>query len=184
MKIKDGTLHLVSEKSPGPDGFSFEFYKHCWNSIKSDLLRVVYNFYNHQVSLERINYSYIILIPKEEFNYTIRNYRLISLMNGIVKIISKVLSTRLAKKLDSMISPTQSAFIHSRTLSDNFAAAKEVISHAVASKHKGIIYKLDFEKAFDRVEWSFILDIPSARGFRSKWCRWIYDIISIANHQS
>ena len=75
-----------------------------------------------------------------------------------------MLSSRLVLKLDSMISPTQSAFIRRRTLPDNFIAAKEIISQAFMTKQKGIIFKLEFEKAFDKVERSFLLDLLHARG--------------------
>ena len=101
-------------------------------------------------------------------------------MNGIIKIISKVLSSRLASKLDKLIAATQFAFIQKRNLADNFAAAKGIISHAAQSKHKGILYKLDFEKVFDNVTWSFLLDLLKARGLGNKWYKWTVDIISTA----
>ncbi|XP_073116175.1 uncharacterized protein [Elaeis guineensis] len=103
-----------------------------------------------------------------------------SLMNGVVKILSKVLSKRLANKLDSLISPNQSAFIKDRNIADIFAAAKEMVSQVHKSKEKGIIYKLDFKKAFDNVAWPFLLDLLIARGFSVRWRCWIQDIITTA----
>ena len=55
-------------------------------------------------------------------------------------------------------------------LADNFAAAKEIIPQAAKSKQKGFVYKLDFEKVFDNVEWTFLMDLLYARGFGSRWC--------------
>ena len=110
----------------------------------------------------------------------VKDFRPISLMNGVVKILSKVLSLRLAKKLENLVSPNQSAFIKGRNIADIFAAAKEIISQANKSKMKGIIYKLDFEKAFDNVAWSFLFDFLCARGFSIRWCRWIQSIVTTA----
>ena len=98
-------------------------------------MRVMFSFYYHQTILERINYSYITLIPKKESNYTVKDYHPICLLHGVVKIISKVLLMRLAGKLDSLIAPTQFAFIRGRTFAESFTTTKEVISQAHKANH-------------------------------------------------
>lgn len=179
-EIKNAVFQLASQKSPGPDGFSFEFYKKFWHILKHDLIKMFQNFYTHQISLDRLNYSYIALIPKKESSCSVKDFRPISLMNGITKIFSKVLSLRLAKKMESLIANSQSAFIQGRSTSDNFATAQEIISQAARSKLKGIVYKLDFEKAFDNVAWPFLFDLLQARGFGERWCKWMSDIVTTA----
>ncbi|XP_073105904.1 uncharacterized protein [Elaeis guineensis] len=89
------------------------------------------------------------------------------LLHEVVKIISKTLSLRLAKKLDRLIAPSQSTFIRGGTLADDFMAASEIISQARKFNRKDIVYKSDFEKAFDNVAWPFLLELLEARGFSS-----------------
>lgn len=180
QEIKNAVFQLASNKSPGPDGFPLDFYKRFWHIIKQDLIEVFTCFYHHQTSIDRLNFSFITLIPKKDLDCTVKDYRPISLMNGIVKIISKVLSLRLSTKLDKLIKSSQSAFIKGKTISDVFATASELISHSAQSKQKGIILKLDFEKAFDNVAWPFLFNLLKARGFGERWCRWIEDIITTA----
>lgn len=100
--------------------------------------------------------------------YIIKDFRPINIMNGMVKIISKVISRRLTKKLDNLlIAPTQSTFIQGRNMVDNFMVANDVNTQASKGKHGGIIHKIDFEKSFDHVEWSFLLrSAPVGKGIR------------------
>ena len=81
-----------------------------------------------------------------------KGFRPISLINRVTKIISKVLSKRLSTKIESLISSSQSAFIRGRNIFECFAMAMETINFCKNEAHKGVVYKVDFEKAFDNVD--------------------------------
>lgn len=103
---------MTSEKAPGSDGFTNAFYKSCWSVIKHDVLNAFHSLYNfHTGPLERLNSTTIVLIPKKEVTELTSDFRPISLIHSFAKLVSKVLAVRLASKIDSMFSISQSAFI-------------------------------------------------------------------------
>ena len=93
-------------------------------------------------------------------------------MNGVLKILSKVLCIRLSKLYGNLISDDQAAFRKRRQINDSFLTVAEIISHSRRMKASGVLLKLDFEKAFDMVSWPFLLAILKARGFSDRWCKW------------
>jgi len=110
-------------------------------------------FENNNLNMTRLNYVMLTLIPKEENASEIRKFRPIALINCSFKIFSKALNNRLTRIIDRLISPNQTAFI-------NEVARK---------KEAGIILKIDYEKAYDRVNWNFHLEVLKSRGFSEKW---------------
>lgn len=101
------------------------------------------------------------------------DYRPISLINSTLKIISKLLATRLGSVLDMLVDNAQSAFLKGRCILDNVAIAEELIYSMQKRKIPGLILKMDFAKAFDLVDWDFLLDLLRARGFGGRWIGWI-----------
>lgn len=146
-------------KSPGPDGFPVVFYNNFWHIIGSDVTSSVLDFLNAKNLPAPINFTFIVLIPKVKKPTRMTEFRPISLCNVIYKIGSKVVANRLKMVLPSMISPTQSAFVPNRLITDNVLLAFE-LNHYINSKPKGkedfMTLKLDVSKAYDRVEWSFL----------------------------
>jgi hypothetical protein len=94
-EIEDIVKKLPNDKSPGPDGFNNEFIKSCWPIIGDDILSLVTDFYNGEVELESINTSFITLIAKNDTPLNAGDYRPISLLNSVLKIITKLLANRL-----------------------------------------------------------------------------------------
>jgi hypothetical protein len=102
-------------------------------------------------------------------------FRPVSLCNIIYKIISKILVNKFKGLLHYFISPHQSAFVRTKTIQDNTIMAHELF-HTINSKRgkSGLMaIKIDIEKAFDKMEWNFILAILSKLGFHSTWINWI-----------
>ena len=148
-EIKAALWSLKAFKVPGPDGLHARFFHRFWLIVGSLVVNVV-----KKVFLER-------KVP-EYFNKThIANYRSISLCNTIYKIITKIIVVRLRPHLDKLICPLQAAFVPGRKGVDNAIIVQEIINSL--SKKKGKVgymaLKIDLEKAYDKLEWSFIREV-------------------------
>ncbi|XP_039126955.1 uncharacterized protein LOC120263117 [Dioscorea cayenensis subsp. rotundata] len=176
-EIKKAVFDLGGDKAPGPDGFPLHFFKHFWDIINPDLLLLCNDFFFHRANLERINWASIALIPKVDSPEALGDFRPISLINSSLKIISKLLASRLSKIINSLVSTEQSAFLKGRCILDNIATAEELIFSIHKRRLSGHILKVDFAKAFDLVDWDFLFDLLRARGFGERWIRWIMDIL-------
>jgi hypothetical protein len=104
----------------------------------------------------------------------------ISLLNCLVKLITKALVLRLKGCLTSLIDLDQSGFVRSRCISDSFIYVMEIIQSCKIRKKKVVVLKLDFRKAFDTVSWDYLLRVLQIRGFPRKWISWIHMLTSSA----
>jgi hypothetical protein len=167
VRLSDGN------KSPGPDGFNFSFFKKCWGMLK-DEIRIMFDQFHGNSCFPKSFLSYFVtLIPKVSSPSSLTDFRPISLLGSLYKLIAKVLTKRLALVMDSVISTNQSAFIKGRNLVDGVVVVNEAVDWAKKSKKDCLIFKVDFEKAYDSVEWNFLDYMLSRCGFCAKWIEWI-----------
>jgi len=113
------------------------------------------------------------MISKRANPENINDFRPISLIWCIYKLLSKVLAKRLSKVLDEIISECQHAFVYGGKISDAILIANETVDEAIRHNKKGVLCKLDMEKAFDPVNWDFIDYMFQKMGFGQKWRSWI-----------
>ena len=127
-----------------------------------------------------LNQTLIALIPKQLGPETISQFRPISLCNTVYKIVSKILVNRIRPLLPKLISPMQAAFLQGRRGADNVIIAQELIYSL--GKRRGqegfMAVKIDLEKAFDRLEWSFIRMVLTHFGFPKNIIRLILSCVS------
>ena len=129
-EIKDAVWECGSDKTPGPDGLNFIFIKEFWEVIKIDVLRFMDEFYAHESFSKGCNASFITLVPNVKDPQNLHEYRPISLIGCIDKMVAKVLARRLKGVMPLFIDETQSAFIEGRHLLHSTLIANEVIHEA------------------------------------------------------
>jgi hypothetical protein len=105
------------DKAPGPDGFTSRFYTLCWPIIKADVMEAFHTLWRGDSrGLHVANQALIALLPKRADAVEVKDFRPISLIHSVAKLIAKVLSTRLAPTMLHLLGPHQSAFIRGRCL--------------------------------------------------------------------
>jgi hypothetical protein len=181
-EVKEAINQMPGDKAPGPDGFTGLFFKKCWDIIKDDLMKVVNDFGNlHVANFHWLNSANIALLPKKEGAEDISDYRPISLIHAIAKIIAKVLALRLSPLMNDLVSNAQSAFIKKRSIHDNFLYVRNLAKRFHKNKTPALLFKLDIRKAFDSVRWEFIVDLLQRRGFPSRFRNWITALLTTSS---
>ena len=171
---------MRSNAAPGPDGLNAEFYKSSWDWTGKDVIKLVSDFYNNAHLQPELNMTHIAMIPKINNPMTPKDYRPISLCNVVYKIIAKSLAERIKSHLPHIIHPSQTAFIKGRHIASNIIIAQEILHSFNLKnwKHKAFLLKVDLAKAFDRIEWHFIVSALKRQGFKDKFVDLIYKCIS------
>ena len=152
-------------KSPGADGLSVEFYSHFWDSLGEVLVAVFNQGLQNGELPDSMKASITRLVHKKDDKRNLKNWRPISLLNVDYKICSKAVSIRLAKVLGSIVDPDQTCSIPGRTIFSNLALLRDTLAFIERKNETGILLSLDQEKAFDRVDRSFLLNLLQHFGF-------------------
>jgi hypothetical protein len=161
------------EKSPGPDGWTVEFYLHFFDLIKDDLLNVVEDVRISGRLAGSLNSTFLALIPKINNPQNFGDFRPISLCNLVYKIISKVLAIRIKPVLSKTLSAEQFGFLEGRQIHDAIGTTHECIHSIKKGNKKALILKLDLQKAYDHVDWDFLRLILLQVGFGVAMTNWI-----------
>ena len=123
----------------------------------------------------------MVLIPKKAGAEDLRDFRPINLVGSLYKWLAKVLANRLKKVVGKVVSRAQGAFVKRRQILDAVLIANEAIDSVLKNNENGILCKLDIEKTYDNVDWSFLLTTMQKMGFGEKWIGWIKWCISTAS---
>ena len=171
-----------SGKTPGTDGFPAEFYRFFWTEISNELIDSFnYGFKSGSLSISQRR-GIISLIPKKFKDKTIlENLRPISLLNVDYKILTKTIAKRLEKVLPNIINIDQTGYVKGRYIGENIRLIQDVIHFTNLTNQKGIAIFLDFKKAFDSVEWSYLnaaLELFNFGPDILNWFKIIYNNVS------
>nr|GEX03201.1 putative RNA-directed DNA polymerase, eukaryota, reverse transcriptase zinc-binding domain protein [Tanacetum cinerariifolium] len=179
-EIRSAIWSCGENKSPGPDGYSFEFFKKYWNFVGPDLCEAVEYFFETGLFAEGYNSSFIALIPKVADAKLVNDFRPISLIGCIHKVVTKILANWLSLVIVDLVSDTQSAFIANRHILDGPFILNEILHWCKRKNKQAMFFKVDFAKAYDTVRWDYLLDVLEAFGFGHTWCNWIPGTLSSA----
>nr|GEW82072.1 RNA-directed DNA polymerase, eukaryota [Tanacetum cinerariifolium] len=149
-------------KSPGPDGYTFEFFRKYWSFVGPDFCVTVEYFFENGSFPKGCNSSFIALIPKVTDAKFVTDFRPISLIGCIYKVVMKILANRLALVISDLVSDTQSAFFANRQILDGPFILNEVLNWCKRKKKQAMFFKVDFAKAYDSVHWDYLLDVLQA----------------------
>ncbi|RVW90110.1 Transposon TX1 uncharacterized 149 kDa protein [Vitis vinifera] len=172
---------LNGDKAPGPDGFTMAFWQFSWSFLKEEVMGFFKEFHDQGKFVKSINASFLVLIPKKGGAEDLKDFRPISLVGSLYKLLAKVLANRLKKVMGKLVSKSQNAFVEGRQILDASLIANEAIHSMQNSGGGGILCKLDIEKAYDHVNWSFLFWLMEMMGFGAKWISWIQWCIGIVS---
>lgn len=172
-ECEEALKNMKNNKSPGSDGLPVEFYKTFWNDIKSILI-------------ESLNYAYevgelsptqkrgiLTLLFKKNDKYLLKNWRPISLLNTDYKILARVLADRLKCVINKIIHTDQNGYIKGRSIGYNIRLIQDVIEYFENDNIEGAIIFLDFHKAFDTVNHTFLHLVLEKFNFGNSFIKWV-----------
>ena len=156
-EISNALKLMKNEKSPGPDGYTAEFFKFFWNDLKIFLHRS----YLESIQIGKLSITQrqgmISILPKgnkpREF---LKNWRPISLLNITYKILSGAVAKRLKNTLNDLIHENQKGFLPGRFIGENIRILYDLMQYTDENHIPGLLTLIDFEKAFDSLSWNFI----------------------------
>ncbi|GJX96354.1 cysteine-rich receptor-like protein kinase [Tanacetum coccineum] len=149
-EVWDDVISCGGDKAPRPDGLDFTFIKRFWDVFKKDMIDAIKWFWDRKEISRVCNSLFVTLIPKVADPIGLGEYRPISLIGEV-----------------------QNAFIGDRFILDGILIANETVDFVKKNKSKGLIFKVDFKKAYDSINWRYLCTILRGMGFGEKWCSWI-----------
>ncbi|RVW82341.1 Transposon TX1 uncharacterized 149 kDa protein [Vitis vinifera] len=179
-EIHSALMEMNGDKAPGPDGFTVAFWQDAWDFAKEEIMEMFKEFHEHSSFVKSLNNTFLVLIPKKSGAENLGDFRPISLVGGLYKLLAKVLANRLKKVIGKVVSIAQNAFVKGRQILDASLIANEVIDSWQKRKEKGLICKLDIEKAYDSINWKFLMKVLQKMGFGPKWMGWMWSCVSSA----
>ena len=177
LTIEECTKVLSSfnnDKTPGSDGLTIEFYRFFWNALGAFVVDSFnYAFQRGSLSISQ-KLGIITLIPKKSKDLEhLKNWRPISLLNTDYKIATKAIAARLGTVLPSIIHPCQAGYIKGRYIGECIRLISDTMSYTKENNLTGAAVFLDFEKAFDSIEWNYLQKCLEVFGFGPQLRQWV-----------
>ena len=166
------TFH--NNKSPGNDGITKEFYCKFWKEISPSLIdSYQYSYENESLSASQRQAVITLLEKRDKDKSFLCNWRPISPLNFDYKLLTKVFANRIKEVLPSIISSTQTGYVKNRSIEDSVRIIQDVINYLFINNLPGILVTVDFQKAFDTIEWPFIIETLKKFNFGNSFIKWV-----------
>ena len=133
--------------------------------MQDGIMRYVKHFERYGYFSRGSNSYFISLLPKVKDPTKLNEFRPISLIGSVYKIIAKALASRLKRVIGSVIDEIQTGFIEGRNILDGPMIINKVCSWAKKNKNKLFLFKVDFDKAFDSINWNYLESVMRQMGF-------------------
>ena len=173
-ELEDSIKRSKLNKSPGPDGYTNEFFKYFCEELKTWLFRCYLEAYRDGVLSDIITMGTITCIPKTgKLRNTLKNWRPLTLLNGTYKFLSSMIAERLKSVLESIINNDQTGFISNRFIGENTRLLYDTITYTETEQLPGLLIIVDYAKAFDTIEWKFIDEVLKIFEFGDEFSKWI-----------
>jgi len=169
----EALLGMARRKAPGTDGLPMEFYVQFWPLLGRDLVDVLNSCYRSGCLSLSQRRGVISLIFKKGDRLDPKNWRPISLLNVDYKLAARTVAARLLKVIDRVVAADQTCGVPGRYIGENVSFLRDVVEYATRFGIPVAILSLDQEKAFDRVDWDFMLRTLRCMGFGVSFCRWV-----------
>lgn len=179
-EIKRAAFDCGKDKAAGPDGFNFHFVQEFWELLEEDFIKILFEFYDTGFISPECGLSFITLVPKCKNPTSMKEYRPINLIGMVNKVISKLLANRIKEAMGEVISESQSAFLKDRYILDGPLVVNEVLAWLKRKDKKAFLLKIDFEKAYDNVNWGFLISMLEQMNFPPRWCMWVLGSLKAA----
>ena len=161
---------MENDKSPGNDGITKEFYIKFWDVVKEPLCASIQqSFIAGELSTSQKQAIIKLIEKKDRDKRFIKNWRPISLLNVDMKLISKVLASRLKSVISSIVNENQVAYVNNRFISESGRLISDVLEITNSLNIEGLLMTVDTEKAFDSINHSFLMCGLKKFGFGNKF---------------
>ena len=172
-ECKRATYSLKSNKSPGSDGLSSEFYKTFWDNVGILMVDSLNEAYEKGELSPSQKHGIVSLIFKKNDPCLLKNWRPITLLNIDYKIAAHALAARLKKVMPKIINTDQNGYIKNRFIGFNIRLIQDIIDYSEKFNLDSCILFLDYTKAFDTIEWDFMLGSLKKFGFGESFQQWV-----------
>jgi len=172
-EVKVVVNNMKENRAPGLDGLTSEFYKKCWPFIDKIVYNMIIETFDKGELCDSMKKAVVTLIYKKGNKNMLNNYRPISLTNCDYKLIAFILAKRLQKVIKEIINEDQTGYIKSRYIGHNVRLMSDILDYTDSHKLPGCLISLDYAKAYDSLEWNFMLEALKKFNFGDNFIKWV-----------
>ncbi|XP_044507202.1 uncharacterized protein LOC123226737 [Mangifera indica] len=177
VEIKETIFTMDNNKAPSLNGYSACFFKAAWSIISDDVVKDIKHFFNMGHLLKEVNCTMLALVPKVTNFSLYKDLRPIACCNTLYKCITKIMANRLKVVLPQFINKAQVAFVGDRCISENILLCQELMhNYKKDTYEKKCAITIDLMKAYDTLNWDFLLTVLDVIDMPHRFIGWIKDL--------